>query len=498
MEEEPALGNWIKLEVEAEAERVRASLIRRVLSVRDHPMPNLTEASAYLALCFPLPPISPASHAGHCTFTLVRAHAPAHLGLLGPSWDPSDAMDCSEDGQCGVDGMGDPPSSPLIMLFTQHSEKAVQEPHNLCGAADDLSVTKVLIGDQVNPARTRHLFSPTGEVVVHGKTWTTGGVLVADDTLESPTCIREFNPPAVDRLSKGLDLADDDSLSDTPPSPLLPPHALPDEWLDVYVKLAAFSHLPNPENAGAHPSNLLGCGSFSECVEQSRVHAVKIDIDAIESTARSLLDDGMGVDQAMMAGHISAIRTQGMGQALKRLSGQMLPSTLHPRPHLISVPPDRHPPLPVQQHPTYVVTLCPLQRAALEEHCARIPPPPPREARLQMAVTTDTQCTLDPFTLDMSFEERLHGLAVEGGPLLVADDFEPNKGRGVRPYPLDIAPPGAIEIHMASNQRKGRVIVLPLAFAREACAAEDIPFHVSSLHGGTETGCSATDWSTHL
>ena len=100
-----------------------------------------------------------------------------------------------------------------------------------------------------------------------------------------------------------------------------------------------------------------------------------------------------------------------------------------------------------------------------------------------MTVTTDTQCTLDPFPLDMSFEERLHGLAVEGGPL-VADDFEPYKGRGVRPYPLDIAPPGAIEIHMTSNQRKGRVIVLPLAFAREACAAEEIPFHVSSCMVG--------------
>ena len=67
---------------------------------------------------------------------------------------------------------------------------------------------------------------------------------------------------------------------------------------------------------------------------------------------------------------------------------------------------------------------------------------------------------------------------------MVADDFVPNKGRGVRPYPLDIAPSGAIDIHMASNQRKGRVIVLPLAFAREACAAEDIPFHASSCMVG--------------
>ena len=137
------------------------------------------------------------------------------------------------------------------------------------------------------------------------------------------------------------------------------------------------------------------------------MHAVKIDIDAI--------DGGLGVDQSMMAGHISTIRAKGMGQALKRMSDQMLPCTLHPRPHLISVPPDRHPPLPVQQHPTCVVKLTLPQRAAVEEHCARIPPPPPREAQLQTAVTSDTQCTLGPFTLAMSFEERLHGLAVEGG-----------------------------------------------------------------------------------
>ncbi len=54
----------------------------------------------------------------------------------------------------------------------------------------------------------------------------------------------------------------------------------------------------------------------------------------------------------------------------------------------------------------------------------------------------------------------------------------------MRLYSMDIAPPGAIEIHMASNQRKGRVIVLPLAFAREACAAEAIQFHVSSCMVG--------------
>ncbi len=33
---------------------------------------------------------------------------------------------------------------------------------------------------------------------------------------------------------------------------------------------------------------------------------------------------------------------------------------------------------------------------------------------------------------------------------------------------------------MAANQRKGRVVVLPLGFAHEACASAGIPFHVSS------------------
>ena len=84
----------------------------------------------------------------------------------------------------------------------------------------------------------------------------------------------------------------------------------------------------------------------------------------------------------------------------------------------------------------------------------------------------------------MSFEERLHELAMEGGPLLVADNFSPNNGINVSSYPKDVAPPGAIEVHMAANQRKGRVIVLPLDFARESCAAAGIPFHVSSCMVG--------------
>ena len=383
MEEEPAPGDWIKLEVEAEAIRARASLIRRVSIVRDQPMLNLTEASAYCSdFCFPLPHTSPVPHAGSFTFTHARAPAPTHLGSPGPMWDPGDAMDCGEDVWCGVDVMTDPPSSSLHMLFTQCNEEASREPRNQCVAADDLPVTKALSGDHGNPACTHHpcLRAGGNGVVVSGQPWTTDLSLAAGVALEGPMRTEEYNPHDMGCPSGGLYPICDDGLVDTPLPPTLTPHALPDEWLDVFCKLAAIPRLPTHENTAAHPSNLLGCGLFSECVEQSRVHAVKIDIDAIESTARSLLDGGLGVDQSMMAGHISTIRAKGMGQALKRMSDQMLPCTLHPRPHLISVPPDRHPPLPVQQHPTWVVKLTLPQRAALEEHCARIPPPPPREA----------------------------------------------------------------------------------------------------------------------
>ena len=113
-------------------------------------------------------------------------------------------------------------------------------------------------------------------------------------------------------------------------------------------------------------------------------------------------------------------------------------------------------------------------------HQARLPTPSPVDPPPELEVTAETQHTLGQFTLSMSFEERLHGLAVEGGPLLVADGFTPNNSLGVSSYPKDVAPPGAIEVHMAANQRKGRLIVLPLDFARTMCEAEGVPFHVSS------------------
>jgi len=214
------------------------------------------------------------------------------------------------------------------------------------------------------------------------------------------------------------------------------------------------------------------------------VYALKVDIDAIEATASTLLADGKGIDRDVMSQHMLSIQRQGMGKALSQFSERMRSTTLHPRPQHVLLPPLRHPPLPVRPHPALVQHLTAEQKRLRDDHVARISVPPPREPLIPIEVTALTQKTLGPFNLSMRFDERLNALAVEGGPLLVGDNFVPNNGEGVRSYPSDVAPRGAIEVHMVANQRKGRVVVLPLGFAREACASADIPFHVSSCMVG--------------
>ena len=85
------------------------------------------------------------------------------------------------------------------------------------------------------------------------------------------------------------------------------------------------------------------------------------------------------------------------------------------------------------------------------------------------------------FDVGMSFDAKLHTLAVNGGPFLVEDGFSPNGGVGVTPYPAAVAPKAAIEVHMAANQRKRRPVILPLAYIRSECAAEGLALHLSNV-----------------
>jgi hypothetical protein len=153
-------------------------------------------------------------------------------------------------------------------------------------AAVDLPATQVLIGDHVKPLGTHPPCPCARNVVASGQAWVTGAGLVAEVALEGPMHTEDDYPHDMGRPGGGGYLASVDGPADTPLPPMIPPYALSDEWLDVFVNLSAIPSLANPKNAGVHPSNLLGYGSFSECVEQARVHAVKIDIDAIETTGQ--------------------------------------------------------------------------------------------------------------------------------------------------------------------------------------------------------------------
>ena len=224
METGPAVSDWIKKEVEAEALKAKERMARRVSFVRDHSISNLTETSAYPpVLCLSLPLTSPVSHAGLHPPTFARARAPMHHVPLGPHWDPLVAMDCSEDVERGVDSRDGPPSSPLDTLFTQHDEEAVQEPHNKCVAAADLSVTQVLMSDHVNPAHTHPCPRSSGvTVVANGTAWASGSGLAVEAAFEGPMRIEDDYPRDVGCPSRGDYPADDDGLSDTPLPPMFP------------------------------------------------------------------------------------------------------------------------------------------------------------------------------------------------------------------------------------------------------------------------------------
>ena len=195
-----------------------------------------------------------------------------------------------------------------------------------------------------------------------------------------------------------------EACSPYPTTPIL----LPEEWLAAYQTMSDITRLQSLGQTGTHPSIIPGCASFASCIDLSRAYAVKVDMNAIEGTAQSLLAVGKGIDLDIMSDHMTLIEQRGMGKALTSFSGQTLASTLHPRPHLIISPPSRYPPLPVHPHASLVMLLSEEQESSLASHWARIPLPTPVDPPLPLEVTTETQRTLGRFTLSLSFEERLH------------------------------------------------------------------------------------------
>ena len=114
----------------------------------------------------------------------------------------------------------------------------------------------------------------------------------------------------------------DDESVDGPldaPSPLhVTTFELPREWHDVYCALGAIPLDHGQPRTDTHRQIIPGCASFTACVDLSRVYALKVDIDALEATASTLLADGKGIDRDVMSQHMLSIQRQGMGKALSQ------------------------------------------------------------------------------------------------------------------------------------------------------------------------------------
>ena len=102
-----------------------------------------------------------------------------------------------------------------------------------------------------------------------GTAWGTGSGLAVEVAFEGPMCIEDDYSRDVGCPSRGGYPADSDGLTDTPLPPMFPLHALPDEWLDVYVKLAAFTRLI-PLGTRAHTHQLYWGAVRSQSVWSSR------------------------------------------------------------------------------------------------------------------------------------------------------------------------------------------------------------------------------------
>ena len=204
------------------------------------------------------------------------------------------------------------------------------------------------------------------------------------DGIETPTPPLPLSPTMASLacgLGSGeiseLDDGGVDGPFDTPLSFHVTTFELPREWLDVYRALDALPLDRGRSRTGSHRQIIPGCVSFAACVDLSRAFALKVDIDAIEATASTLLANGKGIDRDVMSQHMLTIQRQGMGKALSQFSEQTLSTTLHPRPHYVLLPPSRHPPLPVHPHPALVQHLTAEQKRLRDDHIARIVVPPP-------------------------------------------------------------------------------------------------------------------------
>ena len=164
--------------------------------------------------------------------------------------------------------------------FTLFSMRAVGTPQGCLSLVDDHPRTESLT---TTPDDGQ--MDCSDDLAVIGDRPTKGGVAMAPPP-------RHCHDPESVGLSVNTIVSGelDDQCVDPPFDTQLPidttPLALPPDWLDVFHALAAIPRRHDHQSKSATPPIISGCVSFSECIDQSREYDFKVDIDAIESTAR--------------------------------------------------------------------------------------------------------------------------------------------------------------------------------------------------------------------
>ena len=219
--------------------------------------------------------------------------------------------------------------------------------------------------------------------------------------------------------------------------------------------------------------------SFDQCIAWSARFSAPATIAVAAAAGSARIASGFGVDRARVAAHVAEVESVGLLSFLERASASCKAVTLQPRPQLLLNPPARCDPLPVAPHPFLSASIPHTHQPRLDVHLAALSINKQSEVAPPYSVPAFARAQTAPLHANMSLDAKLHWLAVLGGPLMVAENFKPNMGIDVVPYPPSMAPPSAMEAHFALNHSLNRMVILPLHFMKSAAEAASLRFHVS-------------------
>ena len=131
-------------------------------------------------------------------------------------------------------------------------------------------------------------------------------------------------------------------------------HLLSAPWSSVLHTLSTLLPHDGTYQQSRGRSIAVDCATFAECITKSAMYSLALNIPAIEEEGVRQLAAGKGIDRNIMLDHMTRIQRDGLLYVLEEESERVKPMTVHPRPDLLSHPPDRIPMLPVIPHPDSV------------------------------------------------------------------------------------------------------------------------------------------------